>query len=245
MKTRRWCLRLVASAALGVCAVGPTVAGTVAGMGGSTELTQLMNNVELANQYAQQLQAYATQLQQWQLQVQNTLALPTQVWGAVKGELQDVARLVNDGQALAYSATSINDQFKRMFKGYPTGPVDYRTEYKNWTGTALDSLRSALKAANYQAEKFETEEGVLAQLRAASTSSDGQLKAMQVGAQIAEQQAQQLQKLRALMMAQMQGQNAYMAAQMTEKATIRGAVDDAVRYRDPRASGIKFGGGTR
>lgn len=228
-------------------AVAPsTQAGSVAGFGGATEITQLANNVELVNLYLQQVQSYATQLQQYQNMIQNTLNIPAQVWGAIQADLMGVANVVRQGQALAYSAQNIGTQFQNTFKGfsYPQG-FNFKTEYRNWSRATLDGIKGAFEAAKMQADQFATEEGVLTALRAMSQSAQGQMQALQVGAQIAEQQVQQLQKLRQLMMVQMQAQNSYLAAQEQKDAASRLALDDFFRFSDPRQGSTNFRGGSR
>lgn len=228
-------------------AVAPsTQAGSVAGFGGSTEITQLANNVELVNLYLQQVQSYTTQLQQYQNMIQNTLNIPAQVWGAVEADLMGVANVVRQGQALAYSAQNIGTQFQNTFKGfsYPQG-FNFKTEYRNWSRATLDGIKGAFEAAKMQADQFATEEGVLIGLRSQSQSAQGQMQALQVGAQIAEQQVQQLQKLRQLMMVQMQAQNSYLAAQEQKDAASRLALDDFFRFSDPRQGSTNFRGGSR
>lgn len=228
-------------------AVAPsTQAGSVAGFGGATEITQLANNVELVNLYLQQVQSYATQLQQYQNMLQNTLNIPAQVWGAVQADLMGVANVVRQGQALAYSAQNIGTQFQNTFKGfsYPQG-FNFKTEYRNWSRATLDGIKGAFEAAKMQADQFATEEGVLIGLRSQSQSAQGQMQALQVGAQIAEQQVQQLQKLRQLMMVQMQAQNSYLAAQEQKDAASRLALDDFFRFSDPRQGSTNFRGGSR
>lgn len=228
-------------------------AGTVAGFGGSTEITQLANNIELAQAYAQQVQTYATQLQQYATMVQqyenmvkNTLNIPSQLWGKVQADLQGVSNIVRQGQALAYSAQNIGAQFENLFKGFrfPSGG-SYSTDYRNWSKATMDSIRGAMEGASLQSQQFATEEGVLEQLRSMSQNASGQMQAIQVGSQIAEQQVQQLQKLRQLMMVQMQAQNTYLAAQENKDATTKAAMDDAFRYQDPRGPYREFRGGTR
>ena len=125
-------------------------AGGVGGFGGATELTQLANNVELAASYIQLAQSYATQLNQYSNMLQNTLNIPNQVWGMVMNELSGVANLVKQGQALAYSAQNIGQQFVNTFKGFqfPSG-FDFKTDYKKWSQTTLDSLKGALESANF------------------------------------------------------------------------------------------------
>lgn len=233
---------------------GPVGAGSVAGFGGSTEITQLANNIELVNSYLQQVDAYATQLRQYQTQiqqyqnmVQNTLALPQQVWGRVHDQLMGVANVVRQGQALAYSAANIGEQFENTFKGFrfPTN-FNYKAEYRKWSTTTLDSLKSALAGVKVQADNFADEEATLVRLRDLSSSSSGQLQAIQAGSQIAEQQVQQLQKLRQLMMLQLQSQNAYLAAQESKDASMKAAKADAFDYQDPRNETFtSFRGGSR
>jgi P-type conjugative transfer protein TrbJ len=61
------------------------------------------------------------------------------------------------------------------------------------------------------------------------------MQAIQIGNEIAGQQVVQLQKLRQLAMAQMQAQNAYMAAQEQKEMVNRAAEEQFFRYRDPKA----------
>ena len=235
----------IVSASL-VAAVPPSFAGSVAGFGGATEITQLANNVELVNLYLQQVQSYATQLQQYQNMIQNTLNIPAQVWGAVEADLMGVANIVKQGQALAYSATNIASQFENTFKGFTFTGTDFKKEYRDLSRKTLDTLKGALMAANMQSDQFANEEGVLTALRAMSQSAQGQMQAIQVGVQIAEQQVQQLQKLRQLMMAQLSQQNTYLAAQEQKEATRKVAADRAFDVGDPTTNTHKgYRGGWR
>lgn len=235
----------IVSASL-VAAVPPSFAGSVAGFGGATEVTQLANNVELVNLYLQQVQSYATQLQQYQNMIQNTLNIPAQVWGAIEGDLMGVASVVQQGQALAYSAANIASQFENTFKGFTFTGTDFKKEYRDLTRKTLDTLKGTLSAANLQSQQFATEEMIMRQLRAMSQSATGQMQAIQVGVQIAEQQVQQLQKLRQLMMAQLSQQNTYLAAQEQKEATRKVAADRAFDVGDPTTNTHKgYRGGWR
>jgi len=229
-----------------VAAAQPSFAGSVAGFGGATEITQLANNVELVNSYLQQVQAYATQLQQYQNMLTNTLNIPNQVWGNIQNDLMGVANIVRQGQALAFSASNIASQFEATFKGFSYSGVDFKREYRDLSRKTLDTLKGTLSAANLQSQQFATEEGVLIALRAMSQSAQGQMQALQVGAQIAEQQVQQLQKLRQLMMAQLSQQNTYLAAQEQKEALRKVAADRAFDVGDPTTNTHKaYRGGWR
>jgi len=65
---------------------------------------------------------------------------------------------------------------------------------------------------------------VLAQLRAMSSGAGGQMEAVEVGNQIAEQQVEQLMALRQLMLTDLQSKQAYQAEQIQkEQATTAAA----------------------
>ncbi len=238
---------IIASLAASVIFSAPMArAGSVGGFGGSTEITQLANNVELVQSYLQQAQAYATQLQQYQNMLTNTLNIPNQIWGQITNDLSGLANLVRQGQALAYSSTNIGSKFQSTFKGfqYPAG-FNYKTEYKKWSSTTMDTLKGALESAGLQSQQFATEEAVLSQLRSMSSGAQGQMQAIQAGSQIAEQQVQQLQKLRQLMMLQLQSQNTYLAAQQNKEDTIKAAKEDAFSYQSPVRPYTQFKGGSQ
>lgn len=221
-------------------------AGSVAGFGGSTEITQIANNIELVNSYIQQVQAYANQLQQYAIMVRNAQNIPNQIWGNAQQDLMGVAKIVQQGNALAYSSQNIGTQFQNTFKGfnYPPG-FNYKTSYKDWSQKTLAGIKGAFDAAGMQSDNFATEEQVLVSLRAQSTNATGQMQAIQVGNQVAEQQVQQLQKLRQLMMVQMQAQNSYLAAQEQKEAARTLAQEDFFQYVNPNKGITQFRGGSK
>lgn len=248
---RKTFLRGLSAAALAsLASLAPSVsqAGAVVG---ATEFTQIANNIELVMGYMQQMEQYATQLRQWETQmqqyanaVQNTLNIPKQVWNSVTTDLMGVSQIVRNGRSLAYSASNIAEQFGNTFKGY-NAPTNFRQAYSGWSTSTLDTLKGAFSANQLQAAQFAKEEDTLAYLRSQSESAEGQMQAIQVGAQIAEQQVQQLQKLRQLMMVQSSAQNAYLAAQTDKDAASRATADGVLRYRAPaNAPGKVFKGGT-
>lgn len=198
-----------------------SASGVVAG---ATEPTQIMNNIELvatnikeAEQISNQLTQIANQIQAYKNMVTNTLNVPNQIWQNADGLLQQLVGVVNQGQALAFSATNINSLFQQKYPGY-TPPQDFGAAYQNINETTLDSVRGALNAANIQSQDFSTEQGALNAIEAQSQSAQGRMQAIQAGNQIAMAQVQQMRKLRALQMAQMQAQSAYISGITQQKA---------------------------
>lgn len=220
---------------------------------GATEMTQIANNIELVMQYIQQMESYAAQLRQWELQinqfgnqVQNTLNFPAQVWGRIQYDLQGVARIAQAGKALAYSASNLGDKFTMTYKGfqYPAG-FNYKREYAAWSKTSMDTIKGAMDAIGLQASHFVNEDATMQQLQEMSLSSEGQMQALQVGAQIAGEQVLQLQKLRQLMMTQATAENAYKGRLQAQADTTAASADAVFTLKPPTGPNTQFRGGTR
>jgi P-type conjugative transfer protein TrbJ len=88
-----------------------------------------------------------------------------------------------------------------------------------------------------------SEEAVLQQLRAMAQSSDGRMKALQVGNQILEQQVQQLMKLRQLMLADLQSKQAFQAAQIQREAATEAGTERFFSFGGRTGDGRGFQAG--
>ncbi|POG11625.1 P-type conjugative transfer protein TrbJ, partial [Pseudomonas putida] len=89
--------------------------------------------------------------------------------------------------------------------------------YQTWSTTNRDTIAGTLKAAGLTADQFSSEETTMSQLRTLSETSDGQMKALQVGHQIATQQVAQMQKLRGLVSQQMTMMATWYQSEQAEK----------------------------
>lgn len=81
----------------------------------------------------------------------------------------------------------------------------------------MDSISGAMRSANLQATQFQTEETTMKSIERLSQNAQGRMEAIQAGNLIAAQQVGQMQKLRSLIMAQMQMQASFMSTQSSEK----------------------------
>lgn len=199
----------------------PARAGGVTGQ--ATEWTQLANNTELislvgksteqVNNQITQISQLAEQIQNqlniYKNMLQNTAQLPEHVWGQVESDLKNLQNVVNQGQGVAFSMGNVEDVLKQRFQSFadmksnlPDG-ASFSTTYQSWSDTNRDTIAGTLKAANLTAEQFSSEESTMSSLRSMSESADGQMKALQVGHEIAAQQVAQMQKLRGLVSQQM------------------------------------------
>ena len=203
---------------LGAAMTLPIPADASAVVGPATEWTQLLNNGELvgiAGQSAEQVQNQLTQISQlaqqiqnqiqiYQNMLQNTLQLPSHVWGQVETDLAQLQSLVNQGQGIAFSMGTLDDVLKQRFQSFAafkTGLANgekFSSSYQQWSDTNRDTIAATLRVAGLTSDQFATEEATMAQLRSMSESAVGQMQALQVAHQIAAQQVEQTQKLRGL-----------------------------------------------
>jgi P-type conjugative transfer protein TrbJ len=193
----------------------PAFAGTVAGFGGSTEVTQILNNIELITQTAQQVKMVEVQLQQ-------AMTNPNTPWSQTMQALTTLRSAVQQGQAIGYSLASVEKNFANTYQGY-TRSKDMIGDFIRWNNVTRDSINGALRAAGTTADQIATEDGMIDRLRMMGQSAQGQMQAAQVGNAIAIEMVQQMRQLRQLQAAQMQAHNSFMAGQAQESATNKAA----------------------
>jgi type IV secretion system protein TrbJ len=170
----------------------------------ATEFTQILNygqllasDIKLASQLKTNLQMYAQQMVDGKV-------LPTQVWGPIASDLMQLASVVKGGQSLAYSMANLDVQFQKAFPGYMQPSVPFYQQYANWNQTSWDTISSSLRALNVQSTQLNNEQGLLGVLHNLAGNAVGQDQAIQVGTLIADQQVQQLEKLRQIMLVNVQ-----------------------------------------
>lgn len=215
----------------------PATSFAGAATGQATEWTQLLNNgelISLVGQSGTQIENQITQITQLAEQIQNQLniyknllqntsQLPNHTWGQVEGDLNELRSLVNQGQGIAFSMGNADDLLKQRFKSYadlktslPNADT-FSSTYQTWSNTNRDTIASTLKAASLTAEQFDSEEDTMSELRSMSQSADGQMKALQVGHQIAAQQVAQMQKLRGIVSQQTTLMGTWLQSEQTER----------------------------
>lgn len=208
-------------------------AGSVAGTGGSTEITQLANNTQLAMSYTEQAQQTIHQFNQYQAMLKNLLRLtPSNVadtsarklWNDnnMNDTFRNMYRIVVGGQQMAYSLSNMDQQFQNLHPGYGnygTG-FNYQDAYRNWSDTTRNSVMGSLRMAAVQADDLQSERDLVVALSDSSSTAEGQLQAVQAGNQIGVAMVSQMQKLRQLQMVQIQTQSkAAISAQARSEAS--------------------------
>lgn len=188
------------------------LAGTVAGTGGSTEITQIQNNIQLILSYEQQVQSYLRQGLQLQNELKNLMRNPTSLMGQDVGQvINGIGRIMSGGQSIGYTLAQIDRNFATTFKS-PLA-MDYSRAFTKWHKVNTDTLEGAMKAVGLAREQNQSNQDALTTLYNKSQSSEGNLQALQTLSEINVRQIQHLQQLQELMASQNQAATTYMASQ--------------------------------
>ena len=210
----------------------------------ATEFTQLLNHGQMVMSYIRQGTQLSNELSMYAEQIRNGLALPSHIYGTINTDLTALSTIVQGGQALAYSLANLDTQFRNTFTGYGTSPNRYFANYKGWANTTLDTLRGTLRAAGLQNSQLSSEEAVLSTLRTQAQSPNGAVRAIQVMGDIAEQQTEQLMKLRQIMLADLSSKQAYQAAQIQKDAAGTAATEQFFTPSSTTGDNRAFGVGS-
>ncbi|MDD3466415.1 MAG: P-type conjugative transfer protein TrbJ [Campylobacterales bacterium] len=210
---------------------------------GSTEMTQIRNNLELVAQYAKQLEQYEVQLktlteniQRTKYMAQNLVQLPAATWQRFQQDAIALKNVVQQGQGISFAAANLDTQFANTYKGYSSYEASaaqsldsrnrtFADQYRNLNASTRDTVNGSLRSLNTQMNSMSSDDAVLATLQQQSRSADGQLKAIQAASEIAVNQTDTLNKLRWTLMTQASTQAAYMAAQ-NDKETAQRALSE-------------------
>jgi P-type conjugative transfer protein TrbJ len=198
----------------------------------------------LIESYVTQANQLATQLQQYQVQLRNATTLSSQLFGPIQSDLLRLSQVVQGGQSLSYSMANLDAEFANRYGGTAGGynpNVNFANQYATWSQTSMDTTQKSLDTVGLQYSQMQSEQNLLSNYDSMSQSSAGELEATQVGSQIAEQQVQQLMKLRQLMMTDMQSKAAYQAQQIAQDQQTKQASQNFWSTQDMQAGGSSYG----
>lgn len=197
-------------------ASGSVHAGGGGMTGGATEMTQILNNVQLADSYAQQVMAYQNQLLQYETMLKNLLAHPNGVTAPNLSQLAtNQAKIMSMGTDISSSMSRVDTNFATTFKS-PTA-ASFAAKFNLWTDSSHNALRAAMLNAGLQREQFADDATAVQELTTNVASSQGNLAALQALGGLNAAQLQESMKLRDLISQQQIAQNTYLAAQAAKE----------------------------
>jgi len=162
-RSKNWRLA-VASALL----VGSSIAWAGGMVAGATEITQILNNVELVKVAAdgaitaqKTIQQYATQLQQYQAQLLNLRSLD----GLPTGMAGDAAKGVNDMMRFKQALTNLTGSLGQQSSIMDQRLAEARLGGKGWSGYVQQVAADAASGNKRAIERLKYEESVLQQVQ--------------------------------------------------------------------------------
>ena len=201
----------------------PVAAMAGGGMtGGSTEVTQIANKLQLAMAYAKQVAQHVTELAQLQTQLTNLIKNPLSLLGPEIGNMiNDIGKIMSIGKSIGSNLAQIDKNFGTMFKS--STALSLSESFTNWHHTSIDTLEGALKSAGLHMDQYKDDTSRIQALYLASQQTGGNLEALQTLSKINIEQIQQTQRLGNLIATQNLAASTYMAehasrAQATQKA---------------------------
>ena len=216
-----------------ISAPRPARADTVVCVNCSTVVQQLLQYLTELENTLTNIQTLQTQIRQYEDMIRQGLSWPSSLFQRLTSDLQALQNLYAQSRALAGNVANFDQRFRQQFPDYAkyllnSAPSSQSMpqKYQQWAEQGFDAMRVAMQAAGMNVNSIAGEDVLLAQLVRRSQTSQGRLQAIQAGNEIAAQQVQQLQKLRELINADIQGKSAWYA-QNVERA----ALDDAFRQR--------------
>jgi P-type conjugative transfer protein TrbJ len=217
-----------------LCLVFPQYVFAVFPVIDATAVAKLAGEIEQLSQIYTQLGELTTHTQ---LLNQELAQLTNSNWSTAQTEITDLGNVINKTNTIAYNASDIDGDFRKVFPGYQSGTTTtYSDQYKTIITNTQNTLNSVLQSVGASASDFSSENGRLVQLQGAFNDANGQTKAIQAAAQIASEQVSQLQLLRQTVIAQTNAQNTYYAAEIQKEASAKQAFDNFVETSQTGAS---------
>lgn len=192
-------------------------------------LAQTKSYAQQALQLKQQITSYALQLQQYTNMVQNTVALPTQIWNTVANDIAQVRALSNAASVLSGNAGSMVQRL-----GSASSYISQAAALGNITGqftmyqqTISNNLDTFGRLTGLQQGQQQSDAQAIMAIQGQAISATGQMQALQAGNMLAGATANQLIQIQATLAATAQLQANQMAVDADRRASQDGA---AIRF---------------
>ena len=174
----------------------------------STIATQLIQQANQITQMQTEFQSYVTQTQQLLNMTQNTVNIPNQIYSTAMADMNKVNALLTQGSQLSANDTgSSMGTFSSYLSSYPafsgalTGQMQ---QYTTWSQRTKDAIVAAMNAVQLQTLQMSTDDATMQGLQSQSMANNGQMQAIQNVAQLVAQGVRETEKLRQLIMVQIQ-----------------------------------------
>ena len=166
-----------------VCLSGLLVVSSYAGGGlggGATEFTQIANNSELVAQVGQLAEQINNQITMINDMIRNTLALPNQLVGTVKGQISQVMQAYNQVQGVLNRLSNIDEEFYDTFYSSLSGATsstgwteNYSKKYFELSEAIEKEAKKTVESLKVSADDITDSERILKDLMNNASSAGG------------------------------------------------------------------------
>lgn len=182
----------------------------------ATETTQLLNRAALAAQVATsalQLSTARSQLTTEQQTLAELLRMGQLLtglrWTTAGQDLQNIAMLVQQGQGVAFSMASLDQQFRIMYPGFNPSGLPYFLRYRMWQQSVLDTIYGTVRATGGSWQQMQNETGMITYYQSQANTLSTQQQSLMLQNELGAEALNQLNKLRQMMLADIQQKAAY------------------------------------
>lgn len=214
--------QLIGGAAVGIVATRTASAGIPLP---ATELTQILNNVQLVLQYLRQASQLLSQVNQERMMVTNLIHNGIHSFSDLSGFVSTAAGIAQGGLAIAYSTANMDVAFQRQFPGYASfdSAHPWASNYLSWAQTNRDTISGTMRMLNLSGADLASSQALSAAIRNHASSAAGSQQILETMSEFAGAQVNELQGLRALMLADQQSKTTFMATQQQQADTAAAA----------------------
>ena len=234
---------LTATVVAGVLLVGRADATVVYCSNCSTVWDQAMAYAKQVQQTVTQLQSYVTQTQQYLNQIENTIALPMQVWGTVQGDMYQVQSLSNVGSLFSGNSGSILTRLNSLngLSSYgsmvSSMPTNMGNQFSMWRETVGNNLTTTGKVLGLQQTQETSDANMLSTIQSHSQGAVGQVQAIQAGNELASANGKELHQINQTVIAQTQMQADQMAVDADRQSAEDAAMAQFLTTRPQQTTG--------
>lgn len=171
--------------------------------------TQLWQKAQEAEAYATQLQQKAIQLQQMANMATNTISLPQAIWSNVQADIGTVRNLANAASLLTGNSGTIMSRLQSA-QGYAgqasSIPANVGAQFQMWQQTISNANNSLGRTLATQQQQMSTYASQQAAINLQSQTAEGQKQVLQAAVEMASLTSTQLNQIQATLTAAAQEQ---------------------------------------
>lgn len=170
----------------------------------------------------------SNQISAYQNMIYNTLTLQNPALKPFGDIARAAANTYYKGQSLMYQAQNLDRAFGYAYPSYENyqsyamnvgrGGQTLEAKYKEWSDKGYDNVRSALQAANIEADNMSSDKDMVEKLVQQANGTGGQMQALQGLQQLMGNQSRQMSGLNDLMLTQIRMQANYYGMEIERRS---------------------------